>query len=200
MKVVIIDYLGGNLFSILKAFKYIGVETIVSKNPEDWFRGDAVVFPGQGNFAQAISELKKDSRDKALKEILKNKYFLGICLGLQILFEESEESKLEKGLGVFKGKVKKLPAKKIPHLGWNNVEFEKQGRLLNGIPNNSFFYFVHSYYVNPEEDVIIGLTEYSIKFPSYIERENIFGVQFHPEKSSSYGIRLLENFIKECKK
>lgn len=197
VKIVIIDYLGGNLFSIIKAFKYLGFGVTVSTNPDDWKRADFLVFPGQGNFLQAIQELNNNGKILVLKEIVKNKPFLGICLGMQILFEESEEAPGVSGLGIFKGKVKKLPSKKIPHLGWNQVSLEKESILFKGISNNSFFYFVHSYYVVPEEDIVIGKTNYGIDFPSFIQKDNIIGTQFHPEKSSKVGLKFLENYLKE---
>lgn len=197
VKIVIIDYLGGNLFSIVKAFKYLGFDVIVSNNPSEWIRADVLVFPGQGNFYQAIQELSINGKILVLKEVIKNKLFLGICLGMQILFEESEEAPGVNGLSIFKGKVKKLPSKKIPHLGWNQVKIEKESILFKGISNNSFFYFVHSYYVVPEEDIVIGRTSYEIDFPSFIQKDNIVGTQFHPEKSSKSGLRFLENLLKE---
>ncbi|HOJ93160.1 MAG TPA: imidazole glycerol phosphate synthase subunit HisH [Dictyoglomaceae bacterium] len=195
--IVIIDYAGGNLFSIIKALNFLGVKSIVSNDPEDWYRGEGLIFPGQGNFSQAISEFKKDGRDQILKDLIREKPFLGICLGLQILFEESQEAPLCKGLGIFRGTVKRLPAKKIPHLGWNEIKLIKRGKLFEDIPDKSFFYFAHSYYVESLEDITSGITDYSIEFASYIEKDNIFGVQFHPEKSSKLGLKVLQNFIKE---
>lgn len=197
VKISIIDYLGGNLFSIVKIFRYLGFDPVVSDNPDCWVKADLLVFPGQGNFLQAMQELSKNEKILILKEILKYKPFLGICLGMQILFEESEEAPGVKGLGIFKGKVKKLPSKKIPHLGWNQVKLDKDSAIFRGISNNSFFYFVHSYYILPEEDIVFGKTNYEIEFPSFIQKENIVGTQFHPEKSSKNGLKFLENFLKE---
>lgn len=198
VRVVIIDYLSGNLFSIVKAFKYIGIDPIVSGDPSDWFKADLLVFPGQGNFSQAMQELKKGGKDLILKDILENKMFLGICLGMQILFEESEEAPGIKGLSVFRGNIKRLPSKKVPHLGWNEVKLKKDSILFRNLPSNPFFYFVHSYYLETfEEDIIWGTTNYEIDFPSLIQSENIIGVQFHPEKSSKNGIKFIENLIRE---
>ena len=200
VKVSIIDYAGGNLFSIVKAFKYIGLEPVVSGDYKDWEKSDLIVFPGQGNFSQAMIKLREEDKDVILKELLKEKYFLGICLGMQILFEESDEAPGIPGLGIFKGKVKKIPVDKIPHLGWNEVKLEKESMLFKDISNSSFFYFVHSYYVDTEEDIVYGLTEYGVIFPSFIMKDNIVGVQYHPEKSSSKGIKFLKNFLEEIKK
>ncbi|ACI19642.1 imidazole glycerol phosphate synthase subunit HisH [Dictyoglomus thermophilum] len=200
VKVSIIDYAGGNLFSIVKAFKYIGLEPVVSGDYKDWEKSDLLVFPGQGNFSQAMIKLREDNKDVILRELLKEKYFLGICLGMQILFEESDEAPGIPGLGIFKGKVRRIPVDKIPHLGWNEVKLEKESMLFKDIPDNSFFYFVHSYYVDTEEDIVYGLTEYGVTFPSFIMKDNIVGVQYHPEKSSSKGIKFLKNFLEEIKK
>jgi len=140
VKVSIIDYAGGNLFSIVKAFKYIGLEPVVSGDYKDWEKSDLLVFPGQGNFSQAMIKLREDNKDVILRELLKEKYFLGICLGMQILFEESDEAPGIPGLGIFKGKVRRIPVDKIPHLGWNEVKLEKESMLFKDIPDNSFFY------------------------------------------------------------
>lgn len=200
VKVSIIDYAGGNLFSIVKAFKYISLDPVVSGDYKDWEKSDLLVFPGQGNFSQAMIKLREGNKDVILRELLKEKYFLGICLGMQILFEESDEAPGIPGLGIFKGKVRRIPVDKIPHLGWNEVKLEKESMLFKDIPDNSFFYFVHSYYVDTEEDIVYGLTEYGVIFPSFIMKDNIVGVQYHPEKSSSKGIKFLKNFLEEIKK
>ncbi|MCX7942175.1 MAG: imidazole glycerol phosphate synthase subunit HisH [Dictyoglomaceae bacterium] len=194
--IVVIDYGGGNLFSIIKALKFLNVKAFVSSNPRDWEKGRALIFPGQGNFDQAIESLKKDDKFEILKNLIEIKPFLGICLGMQILFNESEEALGKEGFNIFSGKVIKLKSKKLPHLGWNQVEKIKDSILLKGIKDNSFFYFVHSYYVDIEEkNIIVGETSYEERFPSVIEKNSIFGVQFHPEKSSFWGLKLLKNFL-----
>ncbi len=200
VRVVIVDYAAGNLFSIIKAFKYIGIDPIVSNNPKEWKRADLLVFPGQGNFSQAMLNLRNEEKDAILRELLRKKPFLGICLGMQILFEESEEAPGITGFGLFKGKVKKIPTNKIPHLGWNEVDLKRESTLFNDIPNKSFFYFVHSYYVDTKEDIVYGFTEYEISFPSFIAKDNIIGVQFHPEKSSIKGVKFLRNVLEEVQK
>ncbi|MGB9856721.1 MAG: imidazole glycerol phosphate synthase subunit HisH [Dictyoglomaceae bacterium] len=194
--IVIIDYGAGNLFSILKALNYLNVKALVSSNPKDWEKGRALIFPGQGNFSQAIDYLRKNNKIDILKELIKTKPFLGICLGMQILFEESEEAIGKRGLSILSGKVLKLKNKKLPHLGWNQVNIKKDSILFKNIPDNSFFYFVHSFYVDvKEKDIITGETYYGEVFPSVIEKNSIFGVQFHPEKSSFWGLEVLKNFL-----
>ncbi|MEN2984261.1 MAG: imidazole glycerol phosphate synthase subunit HisH [Dictyoglomaceae bacterium] len=194
--IVIIDYGGGNLFSILKALDFLNVKATVSSNPRDWEKGRALIFPGQGNFSQAINSLREGNKIDILKQLIKVKPYLGICLGMQILFEESEEASGKKGLNLFSGKVLKLKSKKLPHLGWNQVKIRKDSILFKGIKDNSFFYFVHSYYVDvTEKDIVVGETFYDEKFPSVIEKDSILGVQFHPEKSSFWGLKLLKNFL-----
>ncbi|MCS7202096.1 MAG: imidazole glycerol phosphate synthase subunit HisH [Dictyoglomus sp.] len=194
--IVIIDYGGGNLFSILKALDFLKVKATVSSNPRDWEKGRALIFPGQGSFSQAINSLREGNKINILKQLIKVKPYLGICLGMQILFEESEEAIGKKGLNLFSGKVLKLKSKKLPHLGWNQVKIRKDSILFKGIKDNSFFYFVHSYYVDViEKDIVVGETFYDEKFPSVIEKDSIFGVQFHPEKSSFWGLKLLKNFL-----
>jgi len=194
--IVVIDYGGGNLFSILKALKFLRIRNIISSNPNDWEKGKALIFPGQGSFSQAIEYLKKENKINILRQLIKEKPYLGICLGMQILFEESEEAREEKGFCLLKGKVLKMKARKLPHLGWNQVKIIKPSILFRDIPDNSFFYFVHSFYTSPiDKDIIVGETYYEDVFPSVIEKENIFGVQFHPEKSSFLGLKLLKNFV-----
>lgn len=200
VRVVVVDYSAGNLFSIIKAFKYIGIDPIVSNNPKEWERADLLVFPGQGNFSQAMLNLRNEEKDAIFRELLRKKPFLGICLGMQILFEESEEAPGIPGFGLFKGKVKKIPVSKIPHLGWNEVDLKRESNLFKDIPNRSFFYFVHSYYVDTKEDIVYGFTEYGITFPSFVIKDNIIGVQFHPEKSSSKGVKFLRNVLEEIQK
>ncbi|PMQ02311.1 MAG: imidazole glycerol phosphate synthase subunit HisH [Dictyoglomus sp. NZ13-RE01] len=197
MKIAIIDYGGGNLFSIKKAFDFLKIRAEISSDPREWEKSNALVFPGQGNFVQAVENLRLNGNFYTLKDLLGEKPYLGICLGMQILFEESEEAvDMEmKGLSILKGKVKKLKSFKLPHLGWNQVEIINPSVILKDIPNNSFFYFVHSYYVECEKDIIVGLTDYEGTFPSIIQKDNIFGVQFHPEKSSTLGLKIIKNFV-----
>jgi len=195
--ITIIDYGMGNLRSIENAFKRLGARVKITDKPKDIEKAKRLVFPGVGNFGQAIKNLKKRKLISAIKNSLqKNVPFLGICLGLQLLFEKSDEAPKEKGLGIFKGKVLKFKKIKVPQIGWNHVRIQKKTRLLKGIPDKSFCYFVHSFYVKPlDKKIIVAETDYGIDFCSVIESKNIFGVQFHPEKSGKVGLKILKNFI-----
>ncbi len=183
----LIDFGAGNLHSVYKALKFIGADVEITKDVKKIESSDAVVFPGVGAFGAVISSIKKNNlQEIIIKSAKSTKPFLGICIGMQVLFEMSEENPGEKGLSVFKGKVVKFKkAKKIPHIGWNDVSGQK-------------FYFVHSYYVLPEDKKIIaGETEYDgEKFTSIIKKDNLFAVQFHPEKSGDVGLELLRDFTK----
>lgn len=193
--IVVVDYGMGNLRSVQKAFEYLGCEVKVSNSPSEVKSAPAIVLPGVGAFKDCRQNLEKTSLIEPIISFLeKGKPFLGICLGMQMLFSFSEEGKVE-GLSIFKGAVKRLPPRnKVPHMGWNNVFYEKDSLLFKGIKEGSYFYFVHSYYVEPGEKVTAGYTEYSVKIAAAVEKGNIFGVQFHPEKSGKLGLKILENF------
>lgn len=200
-KMVIVDYGMGNLRSVQKAFERVGVETQLTRSKKEIGRASAIVFPGVGAFKDCMENLEKYGLvEPLLRFIEKGKPYLGICLGLQILFSESEEFGSHKGLGLIKGKVVKFkpdPDHKVPHMGWNTIEKKKEVSLLQNVENGDFFYFVHSYYVVPEETPVIStLTPYGIPFVSSICKENLFATQFHPEKSQVKGLRILENFVK----
>ena len=199
---VIINYIG-NLKSVENAFKNRGAEVYVTDSIRKIKNATGIVLPGVGAFGAGMKNLEKHNLiDLIIKEIEKGKPFLGICLGLQLLFEKSEETPDVKGLSIFKGEVKKFKIKdlKIPHLGWNQIEIKKRSPLLKGIKNKSFFYFVHSYFVEPEEkDIIMCTTNYGKEFVTGVWKENVFGVQFHPEKSQDNGLKLIENFIEFAK-
>ncbi len=197
MKIHIIDYDAGNIESIRNALKKIGCEPITTNNPKDLFKAKAIIFPGQGSFPAAMKKLNKNGIDKTLIELINNKMpFMGICLGLQLMFAKSEEGECN-GLNLFKGTVPKIPdSVKVPHIGWNNVSFNKSHPIFNGIPDNSYFYFIHSYYVNPDNrDNIIAQTSYGVEFCSAFAYENYVGLQFHPERSGDYGLQIYQNFI-----
>ena len=203
--IAIVDYGMGNLRSVNKAFESQGYTSIVTNDPDIIINSDGLVLPGVGAFGDCIKNLKEYKLFDVIKKFIKSgKPFLGICLGYQILFERSEESPDQKGLGLIKGKVVKFTFKKelklkVPHMGWNQIEIKKEAELLSGIPNNSWFYFVHSYYPVPNDSSVIAIsTKYGIEFTAAIQKENIFACQFHPEKSSDLGLRILRNFAKNC--
>ncbi|MHB9024633.1 MAG: imidazole glycerol phosphate synthase subunit HisH [Armatimonadota bacterium] len=201
--IAVVDYGMGNLRSVVKGFEQVGVAAVVTANPREVAAADAVVLPGVGAFGMAMDHLCRAGLDVAIKEaILAGTPFLGICLGLQLLFSESEEFGPVRGLDVLPGRVVRFfpegaPADiKIPHMGWNRVTRQAPTPALEGIPDGEHFYFVHSYYVAPEDpDIIATTTEYGgFRFTSSVARGNLFACQFHPEKSSALGLRLLQNF------
>uniref|UniRef100_A0A7C4EKU5 Imidazole glycerol phosphate synthase subunit HisH n=1 Tax=Thermodesulfovibrio aggregans TaxID=86166 RepID=A0A7C4EKU5_9BACT len=199
--IAIIDYGMGNIRSVSKAFETAGAEISVTQNPEEIMKARAIVLPGVGAFKNCMENLSELGLLQAIKEeILNGKPYFGICLGLQILFTESEEFGLCKGLDILKGRVVRfsLPQNyKIPHMGWNSVKFKKKNKIFEEIPDNSYFYFVHSYYVIPEDSkAVAGVTDYGVEFTSMMIQENIFATQFHPEKSQKIGLKLIRNFVK----
>jgi glutamine amidotransferase len=202
--IAIIDYGMGNLRSVQKGFEKMGVAAVLAGKPEQVDLAGGVVLPGVGAFAGAMANLCSSGLDEAVHRAIEDgKPFLGICLGLQLLFEASEEWGLTKGLGVFRGRVRRLPdGLKIPHMGWNQAEIQRPDPLLEGVPQASSFYFVHSYYVDPEdEEIVLTRTEYGVRFASIVGRDNVYGIQFHPEKSSGMGLKILENFgrmVEKC--
>ena len=204
--IVIIDYGMGNLRSVQKAFEKYYSNVIVSSSVKDIIKADKIILPGVGGFKVAMDELKKRDLIEPIKSSIgKGKPFLGICLGLQLLFSESEEGGKIKGLDIIKGKVKRFKRKdglKIPHMGWNRIMAKRKGHgadILNGIAGGSYMYFVHSYYTAPEDkDVILCETDYGGNFTSGICRGNVYGFQFHPEKSQATGLKIIENFVKLC--
>lgn len=203
--ITIIDYGMGNLGSVEKAFSYLREKVLITDNKNKIKEAESLVLPGVGAFEDAMKNLERLDLIDILKEGIKNKPFLGICLGLQMLFENSEEgSRKIDGLGVFSGEVKKFSNKmnlKIPHVGWNNVKFQRESDLIRGISDLSRFYFVHSYYLHTEnKDIVLGRTDYGTTFDTLIESENIIATQFHPEKSGDVGLKFLQNFINFSKK
>ncbi len=196
--ICIVDYGAGNLRSVQKAVEYNGAEAVVSSKAADIKSADQVIFPGVGAFGKAVEAIDElGLRQPLIQAIETGKPFLGICLGLQLLFEKSEENTKAQGLGVFKGNVKRFPyTLKVPHLGWNILDEKQPSRLWEGIPNKSFFYFAHSFYIQPKDtSCIIGESDYGFKFPVAVQKGNLFGVQFHPEKSQQWGLAILKNFI-----
>ncbi len=196
--IAIIDYGMGNLRSVQKALEKVGAQTLITQKPEDIKRADKVVLPGVGAIKPAIERLRELNLTALIKETIKSrKPFLGICLGLQLLFETSEEGGSVEGLGVLPGVVQQFKALKVPHMGWNQIDIVKKDcRLFKGIPNQTNVYFCHSYYVKPQEkDLSATLTKYGVEFTSAVCKENIFAVQFHPEKSQTVGLKILKNFV-----
>jgi glutamine amidotransferase len=198
--IAIIDYGMGNLRSVEKGFLKVGVEVKVTHSPADVLDADGVVLPGVGAFRDCMEELGRlDLLDAVKKSIDMGKPYLGICLGLQILFTESEEFGRCTGIDVFRGRVVRFTPEdsslKIPQMGWNTLNLKKENPLYEGIPDGSYFYFVHSYYVVPkDEDIVATTTDYGVEFVSSIWKDNVFAVQFHPEKSQALGLRMLRNF------
>lgn len=198
--IAIIDYGAGNLRSVKKAFNHLKRKSIIATDALDLKKADRVVLPGVGAFGSAIEKLKETNfYDATLEWLSKDKPFLGICLGMQMLFEESLESEDEKGFGIFNGKCPRFKKGKVPQMGWNQIKRIKESPLLKGIPNESFFYFLHGYYVEVENsEIVTATTDYFITYTSMIEKGNVFGVQFHPEKSGEMGLKLLNNWVETC--
>jgi glutamine amidotransferase len=196
--IAIIDYGMGNLRSVEKGFLKVGVDARVTNSPEAVREADGVVLPGVGAFKDCMKELTDLNLTGAVIEAVNGgKPYLGICLGLQVLFSESLEFGRCRGLDIFRGRVLRFSEGdlKVPHMGWNEMNIRNDNPLLSGIPDRSYFYFVHSFYVAPDDDTIIaGSTDYGIEFASMVWKENVFAVQFHPEKSQSLGLRVLKNF------
>ena len=197
--IAIIDYDAGNLKSVEKALVKLGQDVIVSRNPQDILKADKVILPGVGAFGDAMHNLEKYNLVDTIKEVVENNTpFLGICVGLQLLFESSEETPGVKGLGILKGKILKIPPKddlKIPHMGWNSIEIKDNAKLFKGINNGAYVYFVHSYYLKAaDEDIVAAKTDYCTQIHASVESGNVFACQFHPEKSSDVGLKILKNF------
>ena len=196
----VIDYDAGNLKSVEKALISLGEEVVVSRDSSEILQADKVILPGVGSFGDAMNNLDRFGLVDTIKKVVDNKTpFLGICLGLQLLFKESEETPGAEGLNILPGKILKIPAAKgikIPHMGWNSMKFQNNGRLFNGIPEDSYVYFVHSYYLKAaDEGIVTATTDYCTHIHASVEQGNVFACQFHPEKSSDIGIQILKNFV-----
>ena len=197
--IAIIDYDAGNIKSVEKALQYLGEEAVITRDAGEILMADKVVLPGVGAFGDAMEKLNRYGLVPVIHEVVeKGIPFLGICLGLQLMFESSEEAPGVEGLGLLKGKIVRIPEEnglKVPHMGWNSLSFPKEGRLFAGIPENSYVYFVHSYYLQAEEDIVTATAEYGVTIHASVEKGNVFACQFHPEKSSHTGLTILKNFV-----
>ncbi|MBM3251477.1 MAG: imidazole glycerol phosphate synthase subunit HisH [Candidatus Omnitrophica bacterium] len=198
--IAIVDYGMGNLRSVQKALESVGAKTKITQSQDDILKAEKIVLPGVGAFAVAIKKLESLNLINPLKKAVNsNKPFLGICLGLQLLFTESQEARGINGLDIFKGTVKKFKRLKVPHIGWNQIKINPDNsKLFKGIDDRANMYFCHSFYVEPKDkNIIAATTDYGMDFVSAVSQGNIFGVQFHPEKSQKVGLKILENFKKE---
>lgn len=202
--IAIIDYDAGNIKSVEKAFQFLSEEAVLTRNRDEILKADAVVLPGVGAFGDAMEKLHRYGLVEVLKEVAEKQIpLLGICLGLQLMFEKSDESPGVEGLGILKGEILHIPVSagvKIPHIGWNSLKFPTKGRLFQNIPEESYVYFVHSYYLKAEnEEIVTAVTEYGTTIHAAVEQGNVFACQFHPEKSSETGLQILRNFISVAK-
>ena len=198
--IAIIDYDAGNIKSVEKAMLLLGQEVSITGDREEILKADKVILPGVGAFGDAMGNLRRTGLDRVIRETVdKGTPFLGICLGLQLLFERSDEAPGVDGLGILKGEIVRIPEAdglKIPHMGWNSLHLEHDGRLFRGIREGEYVYFVHSYYLKAEdENIVKASTEYGVHIHASVEQDNVFACQFHPEKSSDAGIRILKNFV-----
>ena len=197
--IAIIDYDAGNIKSVEKALAYLGEEVRITRDREEILASDGVILPGVGAFGDAMEKLHTYGLGDVIREVVRRQIpFLGICLGLQLMFESSEETPGVPGLGILKGKILRIPpcpGLKIPHMGWNSLHLQHEGRLFKGIPEDTYVYFVHSYYLQADEpEIVKAVTDYSTCIHASVEKDNVFACQFHPEKSSRWGLEILKNF------
>lgn len=198
--IAMIDYDAGNIKSVEKALQKLGADVVITNDAQTILGAEKVILPGVGAFGDAMGNLKKYGLDEVIHQVVeKGTPFLGICLGLQLLFERSDESPGVEGLGILKGEILRIPEcgdLKIPHMGWNSLHLQNSGRLFKGLKENDYVYFVHSYYLKAEEEEIVkATTDYSVNIHASVEKDNVFACQFHPEKSSDVGLQILKNFV-----
>jgi glutamine amidotransferase len=202
MMIAIVDYGIGNLGSAAKAFRHVGAETVLSGDPAVLGRADTLVLPGDGAFGAAMDELRRRDLLPVLKEAVdQGRTLLGICVGMQLLFEHSEEHGSHRGLGLLPGRVRRFKGDlPVPHMGWNRLRRRQRHILLEGLEDGAHVYFVHSYYCEAQKDVTIATSDYGIDFAAIVGRGNVLGVQFHPEKSQAVGLRMIDNFVRLCRR
>jgi glutamine amidotransferase len=197
--IAIIDYDAGNIKSVEKAVQYLGEEAVITRDRDVILNSDKVILPGVGAFGDAMEKINAYGLKNTIYDVVDaKKPFLGICLGLQLLFKSSEETKGVTGLGILDGEILRIPAKeglKIPHMGWNSLKVKEGAKLFAGLNENPYVYFVHSYYLKAEEEIVAATTEYSTLIHASVEKDNVFACQFHPEKSGTVGLQILKNFI-----
>ena len=198
--IAIIDYDAGNIRSVEKALQFLGEDPVVTRDRDMILSAEKVILPGVGAFGDAMGKLRGYGLEKVILDTVeKGTPFLGICLGLQLLFERSDESDGVSGLGILPGEIVRIPDRedlKVPHIGWNSLDYPSEGTLFQGIPEGSYVYFVHSYYLRArEESIVKATTEYGVTIHASVEKDNVYACQFHPEKSSQIGMKILQNFI-----
>ncbi|HXB53284.1 MAG TPA: imidazole glycerol phosphate synthase subunit HisH [Vicinamibacteria bacterium] len=196
--ITIVDYGLGNLGSVIKAFRHVGAETVLSGDPAALREAEALVLPGDGAFGAAMDGVRERGLVPVLREMAEaGTPLLGICIGMQLLFEESEEHGQHAGLGLLPGRVRRFAGElPVPHMGWNSLHPRRAHALLDGIPDGAHVYFVHSYFCDAGEDVVVATSDYGVDFPAVVARGSVLGVQFHPEKSQAVGLRMVENFVR----
>lgn len=199
--IAILDYDAGNIKSVEKALIKLGEQPVITRDHDEILGADKVILPGVGAFGDAMEKLRNYGLDDVIHQVVaQGKPFMGICLGLQLMFEHSDEAPGVEGLSLLAGEIVKLPQiadLKIPHIGWNSLKFQNNGRLFDGLPQDTYVYFVHSYYLKARDTAIVkATTEYGVEIHAAVEQGNVYGCQFHPEKSSDAGIRMLKNFVR----
>ncbi|MCR5301559.1 MAG: imidazole glycerol phosphate synthase subunit HisH [Lachnospiraceae bacterium] len=199
--IAIVDYDAGNMLSVAKALRHLGQEPEITRDPDVLIKADSVILPGVGAFGDAMEKLNGFGLVQVISDIIKSgKPFLGICLGLQLLYEGSEEAPGVAGIGALDGRIRKIPVgeyKKIPHMGWNSLRFPNKGRLYSGIDEGAYVYFVHSYYLEAaDRSGVTATCEYNVTIDASVEYKNVFACQFHPEKSGDIGLKILDNFVR----